>query len=55
MNEDPDFCTGQCSPTAVFLRGGDWANSAIAGVFALHLDGGLSYSNSDRGFRCVYS
>ncbi|MFW5704974.1 MAG: archaellin/type IV pilin N-terminal domain-containing protein [Nanoarchaeota archaeon] len=55
INQAPDFCTGDCSPTAVFLRGGTWSDGAFAGAFALDLTRGPSYSYTRMGFRCSYS
>ena len=54
INESPDFCTGYCSFTAVFLRGGNWYDGAYAGAFALILNDGPSHSGSYDGFRCSY-
>jgi formylglycine-generating enzyme required for sulfatase activity len=55
ISQAPDFCTGHCSPTAVFLRGGGWGTGASVGAFALILNHGPSYSNVGRGFRCTYT
>jgi formylglycine-generating enzyme required for sulfatase activity len=55
ISEAPDFCTGYCSPTAVFLRGGTWDYGAYAGAFALLLYHGPSASGALSGFRCTYT
>ncbi|MFW5704377.1 MAG: hypothetical protein ACOCXG_00915 [Nanoarchaeota archaeon] len=55
INEAPDFCTGYCSFTAVFLRGGYWGDGARAGAFAFSLNNGPSRSNAVYGFRCSYT
>ncbi|MCB9370349.1 hypothetical protein H6501_02000 [Candidatus Woesearchaeota archaeon] len=55
VNEAPDFCTGYCSPKAVFLAGGFWGTQVRAGVFALLLGDGPSGSFTTAGFRCSYS
>jgi len=52
ISEAPDSCTGYCSPTAVFLRGGYWGGGADAGAFALLLHHGPSLSDTGAGFRC---
>ena len=36
------------------LRGGDWANAARAGVFALALSNPRALSNGDIGFRAAF-
>jgi prepilin-type N-terminal cleavage/methylation domain-containing protein len=36
-----------------FVRGGDWNNGALAGVFALRLSHSPSHSNGYIGFRCA--
>ena len=55
ISESPDFCTGYCSPTAAFLRGGQWNDGAYAGVFTLGFHGAPSYVTTGVGFRCVYT
>jgi hypothetical protein len=59
LNEAPNFCTGYCSPTAVFLRGGHWGSGwgggAHAGAFALNLGNGPSLLSTTVGFRCSYA
>ena len=36
------------------LRGGDWANAARAGVFALNLNNPRANSNGNIGFRAAF-
>jgi len=55
VNEAPDFCTGYCSSSAAFLRGGDWYGGAFAGAFALHLGNGPSFTDAGFGLRCSWS
>jgi formylglycine-generating enzyme required for sulfatase activity len=54
VNEYPDECTGYCAPVSVFIRGGRWGSGNNAGVFALGLNEGRSYANSNIGFRCTH-
>lgn len=55
LNQAPDFCTGYCSPTSVFVRGGRWATSFATGLFTISLDYGPSGISVGVGFRCAYS
>jgi hypothetical protein len=54
ISQSPDFCTGYCSSTAVFLRGGHFGATTYSGVYGLNLGIGPSHISSNNGFRCVY-
>lgn len=55
VSEWPDNAgTGYVAPYAAFLRGGSWHHGAYAGVFALILNHGRSYTNGGVGFRCTH-
>lgn len=55
INEDPDFCTGYCSQTAVFSRSGDWDGGLAVGALTLNFDIGPSATDPSGGFRCAYT
>jgi formylglycine-generating enzyme required for sulfatase activity len=54
LSYDENVCYEWTESSGVaFLRGGNWASGAGAGVFALNLDNAPSYSDDPVGFRCA--